>query len=636
MRLLMILSLLVFFLIPSYSQEIVYAEMEFPLGFVSHLREYRFDPLAKFQTEVEGRILELTCDPLIDIYEVRSGQLAYRPCLATWQNVDLGSKTVLNFNLADIAWPSGRAVGYEDILFGLTYKKLNKNSWSVNPSIALSHKGTKSIDALREDANDAPKLGEFYFPVVNKDCFEKAETPAEAFVNKTKQKEIGYGRYQIQSVDENRSLLLQRNPAHPYFQNLTLPTGQQRIESIRMQSFPKAVIARNEQFIAGRVHLLTSVTQADRGYIQHSFPDAKVSAYSDDSFSGFVFNCYNPYLKFPVVRRALNYIFRKNLVLQKALGGEGEIISGPLPRRNFFYNLTVPPYEDDVQKAFAVLQLFCRWGLDAYEKGGKVYVSSVLKPSPAADFSSGDQIVSVERKEIGSVEALAAALSLQDNVFRVQIVRGKRLLVLRIQASMKPPAGILKTVAFGQKRLSGFPAFSLIANNPEGKNPLVKEICGALKEDFERVGIGLKIDYLDGKDYYTRLRQGKFDLAYRTVKITGTPNLHRMFYKGNTEDAENTNYGSYSNEKINELASAGQNITDVSLLKNAWKMAHEILHHDPPYLYLWSRRHIIMYNPKIQILTPGPEYSVPFGYTNINGLINIFNEVHLWTWKEGK
>lgn len=631
-----ILLFILFF--PSlFSQELVYAEMEFPLSFISHLRDYRLDPLARFQTEVEGRIIKLSCDSLLDIYEIRPGQLAYRSCLGSWQTIDLGNKQVLNFNMVDAFLKDGRPLSYGDVLFALDYKKFNKNSWIGNVNISITKKGNQSFDAFFADSAMPPKPGEFYFPLVNKAAYEKSDRPSEAFVSKTRQTDIGYGRYRIEKVEDNSYILFKRNPQHPYYKNLALPKNLNHIESLKMQAFPKAVINRNEQFISGRVHLLTSVTQADRSYILNSYPKAVTSVYSDDSYSAFVFNCYQPYLKLPVVRKALNYASRKKLILQKTLGGEGEIISGPLPRRNFFYNLTVAPYSDSAEKAYSLLYLYCKWGLDLYETSDKVYVSSSLISKEGEELERGDQILSVERKDVRGIEDVLAGLSdEQQNVFRLRIVRGQRIFVKRLERVSSIPVGILNTLVFRNNKIEGFPELTLIANNPEGKNPLVKEICGALKEDFARIGIKVKLDYLDGQTYYPRLRQGKFDLAYRNIKITGTPSLYRMFYKGSSEDIENTNYGAYSNTSINELAIAAKSVTDIQLLKNAWKKAHEILHHDPPYIYLWSRRHIIMYNPSLRIAPTGPKYTVPYGNTKINGLINLFNEVHLWAWQEEK
>lgn len=632
-----LLFVFLFPLVNLFSQELVYAEMEFPLSFISHLRDYRLDPLARFQTEVEGRIIKLSCDSLLDIYEILPGQLAYRPCLGNWQNIDLGSKQVLNFNIADTLLKDGRSLSYGDVLFAMEYKKTNKNSWVGNPNISMAKKGNQSFDAFFTDSPIPPKPGEFYFPLVNKGAYEKSDKPGEAFVNKSKQHDIGYGRYRIDKVEENSYILFKRNPQHPYYKNLALPQNLKPIESLRMQAFPKAVINRNEQFISGRVHLLTSVTQADRSYILNSYPKAVTSVYSDDSYSAFVFNCYQPYLKLPIVRRALNHVFRKNLALKKTLGGEGEIISGPLPRRNFFYNLVVPPYADSFEKGYALLYLYCKWGLDLYEASDKVFVSASLTSKQGEELEPGDQILSVERKDVRGVEDVLAALSdTKQNVFRLRIVRGQRIFVKRLEAVPSIPIGILNTLVFRDNKIEGFPELTLIANNPEGKNTIIKEICGALKEDFAKIGIQVKLDYLDGQSYYPRLRQGKFDLAYRNIKITGTPSLHRMFYKGNSEDIENTNYGAYSNSNINELAMTAKTVTDVQLLKTAWKRAHELLRHDPPYLYLWSRRHIIMYNPSLRIVPPGPRYTVPYGNTKINGLINIFNEVHLWSWQEEK
>jgi ABC-type transport system substrate-binding protein len=221
------------------------------------------------------------------------------------------------------------------------------------------------------------------------------------------------------------------------------------------------------------------------------------------------------------------------------------------------------------------------------------------------------------------------------DAFRMYIVRGSRVLAKTIHRKTALRAHILSTLQFQNNKIKNFPVLTLIANNPEGKNPLIKEICGALKEDLEKVGITLNIDYLEAKDYYPSLRTAKFDLAYRTIKLTGTPSLYRMFYKDeSTESQENINYGSYYNEDINEIAIRTKDETDIKKMKNDWKVAHEILHYDPPYLYLWSRRHIIVYNPMIEVITPNPEYTVPYGQTNINGLINVFNEIHLWSIKQ--
>ncbi|HPY74732.1 MAG: hypothetical protein KBC30_02620 [Planctomycetes bacterium] len=630
----LIIFIIILLSMQSQAQEIIYAEMEFPLSFLTHLRQYKYNPLAKFQTEVEGRIIELTSDPLIDIYEIRAGQLAYRPCLANWRETTIADKEIINFNFTYAQWQNGRQLNFDDILFSLNYKKYNKDAWSSNLDIVLVPKGTQSFDAYIKNPQAPPlTLGEFNFPILNKDTFINSENPEVAAVNKSQQNDIGYGRYKITEVQDNRYIQMKRNPLHPYYRKLTYPENQSPVEVLRMQAFPKARINRNEQFVQGRVHLITSITQADRGYILNSFPDAKISAYSDDSFTMVTFNCYHPYLKLTPVRRALNYIFRKELALERALGGEGELISGPLPRRNFYYNLAIPPFEDSVPKAIATLQLYIKYGLDVYEHAGKLYVHSVMKPSPCQELEKRDQITRIEQDRVNTLEELLQVLDKQTTeTYRVYIIRGQRILAKKINTKTFSQPHTLSTLRFVDQTIQNFPTLNLIANNPEGKNPLIKEVCGALKEDLEKIGIRLNIDYLDGKDYYPLLRASQFDLAFRTIKITGTPSLYRMFYKDTTkEQTDNTNYGSYYNEDINEIALRTQDETDIKKMKNDWKAAHEILHYDPPYLYLWSRRHIIVYNPMIQVTTPNPEYPIPYGQTNINGLINIFNEVHLWT-----
>lgn len=619
------------------SSELVYAEMEFPLSYVSHIQQYQFNPLSRFQTEIEGRLIRLTCDPLIDIYQVTSGQQAYRSCLASWRTLNLRSRQVLNLNLVDAKWEDGRPLGFEDVWFSLEYMKLSPLSWGGSQNLVITEKGGRSLDAYLADASqEVPKPGEFYFPVVNKSCFRKNELPREAAVIKSKQKEIGYGRYSITEIEENRFIRMQRRSEHSYYKNLEVPSGYQRLENIRMQAFPGARISRNEQFIEGRVHLLSSATQADVGYILNAYPKAKVERYADDSFTSFVFNCRHPYLQAAPVRRAMNFIFRKKLALKKALGGEGELISGPLPSRNFFYNINVQPYADDLEKALAVFTLYRYWGMDVYEEDGKLFLQTDPMKGPAVELKAGDQIIDVEGVRLRSLTDLASAMQarIQEKEFRVKVARGPRVLVQLVQPVTFPQVGIWSSVTIVNNQLQGFPELSLIANNPEGKDPFSKEICGALKEDFAKAGIAVKIDYLDGAAYYPRLQGGDFDLAFRTLKLTGTPSLYRMFYR-KTQDSgiTNSNYGSYLNATVNDMAWSSKDITDVAILDTIWKKAHVVLHHDPPYLMLWSRRHILMHDPRLEVMTPGPSYEVPHGYKQINGLINIFNEVHLWALK---
>lgn len=618
--------------------EMVYAEMEFPLSFVSHIQQYQFNPLSKFQTEVEGRIIRLTCDPLVDIYQITAGQQGYRTGLASWRTIKLRTNQVLNFNLMEAKWPDGRTLSFDDVLFSLEYLKRNPTSWGSSQNLILTEKGPRSLDAYLSDMpNEAPKAGEFYFPVVNKSCFRNADKISEAVVNKTLQNDIGYGRYRIAEVEENRFIKMKRRAEHPYFQNLNPAQGYNRIENIRMHAFPRARIARNEQFIEGRVHLITSATQADVGYIVNAYPKAKISRYSDDSFSSFVINCRHNYLQPPAVRRALNLLFRKRLALRRALGGEGELISGPLPSRNFFYNIAVLPYEDSAEKALAMLTLYRYYGLDVYEDQNKVTIFSKPTPGPAQELEANDRILDVEGQRINSVVEFASALRAvpKEKAARVRVARGERVLVNRVQAGTMPQIGMWNTVMVTEDKIQGFPDLGLIANNPEGKDTLIREVCGALKEDMAKVGITVNIEYLDGLVYYPRMQTGNFDLAFRTLRLTGTPSLYRMFYhKQGDPGITNANYGTYSNEAVNELAWSTRDTTTIAILESAWKRAHVILHHDPPYIFLWSRRNILLYDPRIEIITPGPEYEIPRGYTEINGLINVFNEVHLWAWKE--
>lgn len=630
-----ICATLLFFATCFAQEEIVYAEMEFPLSFVEQIRQYTFNPLARFQTQVEGRVIELTTDPLVDIYQVTSGQQAYRPCLASFTTVKLRERTVLSFNLQNATFNDGQPLGFDDVLFSLEYKKLNPDSWKVNNNLVITKQGSNSFNAFYgNSASTAPLPGEFYFPIVDKRSYINSDEPSKARVSKRKQQHIGYGRYKIDQIEENRFIRMRRTTDHPYYQNLQYPPNHRPIEYIKMFSFPNARITRNEQFINGNVHLITETLQTDVSYINNTLgkKNVKTLRYSDDSFSGFVLNCEHPYLVPSAVRRALNYMVRKRLMLKKALSGEGEIIAAPLPRRNFFYNTTVRPYEDDSTIALNLLKLYRYWGLDVYEGDKRVVIYS-SSGERVKEFEPGDIIQEIERVSISNIAELLQELEKRkdEEIVRVKVINGNRVFVRRLQNKLGVDVGIWKSVNITNDTLLGFPKLSLIANNPQGKNQLVKQICGALKEDLAKFGMEITIDYLVPDSYYPRLQKGDFDIAFRTVKLTGTPNLTRLFqHKKGQKNIKNVNYGRYHNATINKIASSTRDVTNVKILQQAWRKAFTILHHDPPYICLWSRNHIIMHDPKLKILSPGPEYKVPHGYTQINGLINVFNEVHLW------
>jgi ABC-type oligopeptide transport system substrate-binding subunit len=254
---------------------------------------------------------------------------------------------------------------------------------------------------------------------------------------------------------------------------------------------------------------------------------------------------------------------------------------------------------------------------------------------PAKELEAGDVIVEIERTPIKSISDVADVLSASDKVFRFKVIRGQMVRTARIQRGTNPVLEDLKSIAIEGNKIKNFPPINLIANNPEGKDTLTKEICGAFKEDMESIGISVSIDYLDGNAYYSRLQKGDFDLAFRNVKVTGTPSLYLMFYKNpNQENITNTNYGSYFNPQINEMAESIRNVTDIEVVIDAWKKAHKVLNIDPPYIFLWSRKHIVIYNDRLQIIAPNPEYKVPHGYKQIDGKINVFNEIHLWGMKK--
>lgn len=617
--------------------ELIYAEMEFPMSFAAHIEEYRFDPLARFQTEVDGRIMELTCDSLVDLYQSEGQLVDHRPCLATYRTMKLRARTVLNFELADVKWPDGRELDFSDVLFSLQYRKTNPLSWGDMENLNIEERSGRSFDAyLIESQLKAPEPGQFYFPIVNKAVFHKSRSPAQAIVNKQKQNSIGYGRYYIADIEENRYILMNYREEHPYYRNLKLPDGYQRIGRIRMYAFPRARIQRNTEFAEGKVHLITSANQQDVDWIIHSYPETQVSRYYDNSFSGFVFNCRHPLLQPPAVRRALNYVFRKKLALDRALRGQGQIISGPIPTNSSFYDIEIPPYEDSIPKAIAVLKLYRYWGLDIYEDKKTLVVGSNPLPGPCTELQAGDKILKVEEKQVKTLEELVSEFAAQGGeVFRVSVRRDDRIYTLRLHPAEEAEVGEWRALEVTAEKVENFPALDLIANNPGGKDDLIKEICGALKEDLALIGIEVKIDYLDAHIYYPRLQNGDFDLAFRTLKITGTPSLYRMFYKQlETEKARNANYGAYDNAKINAMGEQTKNVIDTDVLIDTWKKAHRVLHHDPPYLYLWSRRHILLYSDRLKVIRPNPEYKIPHGYKQIDGLINIFNEVHLWAMQE--
>jgi peptide/nickel transport system substrate-binding protein len=194
--------------------------------------------------------------------------------------------------------------------------------------------------------------------------------------------------------------------------------------------------------------------------------------------------------------------------------------------------------------------------------------------------------------------------------------------------------GLLKTVLLGQGRLVHAPIFGpewavFDDLNPYDYNPakakeLLKEAkwdsnreleliwaagypgtdqsAPVVQQQFQEVGIKLKLTPMDNPAYLKRDEAGDYELAwFGGGSYALDPDIANVYYNNATKKDSNTRYGS---PELDELFEKGRSTSDVNERRKFYHDAAKILNEDVPTIYFWSEDFIVGYAKRLQNVKP--------------------------------
>jgi peptide/nickel transport system substrate-binding protein len=122
------------------------------------------------------------------------------------------------------------------------------------------------------------------------------------------------------------------------------------------------------------------------------------------------------------------------------------------------------------------------------------------------------------------------------------------------------------------------------------------EIIPIAQENYKALGVQFVPQVMDVNSITSQVKQGNYDLASFYTSQQLDPNDGVKFFKSN----DPSNLTGYSNEKVDELITAGTATLDQSKRKATYEQLYQTLTTDPPVILLYYSTNVWAYNSRIQ------------------------------------
>lgn len=138
-----------------------------------------------------------------------------------------------------------------------------------------------------------------------------------------------------------------------------------------------------------------------------------------------------------------------------------------------------------------------------------------------------------------------------------------------------------------------------------------------MKDAYARAGIAMELDPLDWSVLVEKLKKKDFDAITLGWTAGIESDIYQMFHSSQTQ-ADGDNATSYKSERLDKVMEQARRTVDEAKRMDLWHQAHQILHEDQPYTFLFFRKDLIFIDGKIhnvqQVklgLNPYVEWFVP-------------------------
>jgi microcin C transport system substrate-binding protein len=190
--------------------------------------------------------------------------------------------------------------------------------------------------------------------------------PAKYYKNAKEGKKInlniyGSGPYKLESFERGKKIVLTKNPLYWGFKNGN-PTKEFNFDKIHLYFVTDDVVTL-ENFKKGRFDVMEPPIQPEIFEIKMVGPEwgkklikVKADNHSVKGYSYVAWNLSDPKFSDKRVRRALNYLMNREMMLQKFFYGMYDAANGPVATTGDDNDHSVPPIPFDVAKAKALFK----------------------------------------------------------------------------------------------------------------------------------------------------------------------------------------------------------------------------------------------------------------------------------------
>lgn len=165
----------------------------------------------------------------------------------------------------------------------------------------------------------------------------------------------------------------------------------------------------------------------------------------------------------------------------------------------------------------------------------------------------------------------------------------------------KRAESILDKAGFKAKSPNGIRLqLSLKTTSDKGRLNVVHVIAAQLK----RVGIAVKVQSLEWGKFKGDIEKGQAQLWILNWIGYKDPDIYRYVFSSRFSPPNGGNRGWYQNPQLDELLDKGQQSLDPSLRKKIYQKVQAIVASELPYIFLWHKENIVVYNAKLKNFTP--------------------------------
>jgi peptide/nickel transport system substrate-binding protein len=353
------------------------------------------DPLQQRVTATYS-VLRNLYDPLVDFSKQGTDYTTFTPVLATsWKKL---SPTALQFTLRKgVKFDDGQPFTSASVVY--TVKALLGKLPHTSPSLAAF-----LFPSLTHAVANGPYKVTLYTKTPTQSLLASLTqlliVPTGSGVGQSgglTTKPDGTGPYKMTSYTPDQSIVMQANPK--YF------LGKAPISKLVWDTMPDSS-SQLAALLSGKVNLVFGLDPSNVSTVT-GHGSLKVTKVQSTRVAAIWLNTLDtPYLKNPLVRKALNYAVDKQALIKSPLDGEGSVVANVVPQYFAGYNSTPQPYPYDPTKAKALLKQA------GYPNG---FPLKIMVPS--SHYVLGPQIVQVIASELQQVGIKATIDQVSFNTF---------------------------------------------------------------------------------------------------------------------------------------------------------------------------------------------------------------------------